>query len=249
MSATNVDEVIALLEKIIAESRIAESPLGYFAALYHKVTLKVKEGIAEGFFDDGERMEQLDVIFANRYLDAYFAYQRNEAVSLSWDKTFVIGKNYWPIVLQHLLLGMNAHINLDLGIAAAEVMEGKDIELLENDFNKINQILSDLVADVEEELESIWPTLKKILKFTKKIDGFLIDFSMEIARNGAWAFAKKVHQVTDSNREEMIRQRDEKVSNNVNLIMNDSFVVKLIFGIIRLGERGGIAHKIDVLNH
>lgn len=43
---------------------------GYFAVLYRKVTAKVKEGIAAGFFDDPGPMERLDVLFADRYLDA-----------------------------------------------------------------------------------------------------------------------------------------------------------------------------------
>jgi hypothetical protein len=69
-----IDQVIDQLTEIIDWSRTTNSRLGYFAALYRKVTIKVKEGIAENFFDDGERMERMDVIFANRYLAAVEAY-------------------------------------------------------------------------------------------------------------------------------------------------------------------------------
>ncbi|MBL4643563.1 MAG: hypothetical protein JKY44_08235, partial [Flavobacteriaceae bacterium] len=144
-SIQNIDAVIKILEDIIKQSKINNDPLGYFAALYKKVTLKVKEGIANNIFDDGPRMEKLDVIFASRYLDAYATYQKNEPVTESWEKAFKMSKKYWPIVLQHLLIGMNAHINLDLGIAAAEVMKGKNINDLKGDFDKINKILSSLV--------------------------------------------------------------------------------------------------------
>jgi hypothetical protein len=37
------------------------------------VTKKVKNGIENNLFDDGPRMEKLDVIFAKRYIDAYKA--------------------------------------------------------------------------------------------------------------------------------------------------------------------------------
>ena len=37
----------------------------------YKKDMSVKEGIEKGRFDDGPRMEQLDVNFANRYLEAY----------------------------------------------------------------------------------------------------------------------------------------------------------------------------------
>ena len=66
-------------------------------------------------------MEKLDVIFANRYIKAYYQYQTQQPASKTWEAAFVEADNYWIIVLQHLLLGMNAHINLDLGIAAAQI--------------------------------------------------------------------------------------------------------------------------------
>ena len=68
--ATSIDEVIAQLGDLIDRSLRERSRLGFFAALYRKVTVKVKEGIAAGRFDDGRRMERLDVTFANRYLEA-----------------------------------------------------------------------------------------------------------------------------------------------------------------------------------
>lgn len=246
-SINTIDEVIEALDEIIQESKDNNSPLGYFAALYRKVTIKVKEGIAEGFFDDGPRMERLDVIFASRYLDAYWEYQMNEPVTLSWLKAFELSKKYWPIVLQHLLIGMNAHINLDLGIAAAEVMKGKDIQNLKDDFDKINEILSSLVKNVEQDLSEIWPTLKKILKWTGKVDDFLINFSMEIARDGAWDFAVKLSKTPENEQEALINSRDESVANIGNLITNPGWIASTIFKIIRLGEKGTVAEKIAKL--
>jgi len=36
--------------------------------------------------------------------------------------------------MQNLLLGMNAHINLDLGIAAVQTCGGADLIMLKDDF-------------------------------------------------------------------------------------------------------------------
>ena len=247
MQAKNINEVISIIDSIIIESKTNQSPLGYFAALYKKVTVQVKEGIESGSFEDGVRMEKLDVIFANRYLHAYFAYQKNETITNSWQKVFDASTRYWPIVLQHLLLGMNVHISLDLGIAAAEVTKNENISTLEGDFNKINEILSSLVNEVENDLAQIWPTLKVILKWTRKVDNFLVDFSMELARNGAWGFAKAIHEAAAENQALLIKERDEKISKRANLIINTGFIGNMIFGIIRLGERGSVADKIAVL--
>ncbi|NIR65754.1 MAG: hypothetical protein GWN00_24945 [Aliifodinibius sp.] len=89
--------------------------MGYFAALYRKVTIRVKEE-----FEDPERMERLDVLFANRYLEAFEQYHTRKETTVSWKLAFDTCKRWRPIVLQHLLLGMNTHIRLDLGVAAAE---------------------------------------------------------------------------------------------------------------------------------
>ena len=73
-----IDEVIEQLEAIIQAAISNNDPKGYFAALYQQVTIQVKKGITDGLFEDGPRMEQLDVVFANRYLEAYYAYISGE---------------------------------------------------------------------------------------------------------------------------------------------------------------------------
>lgn len=96
-----------------------ESRLGYFAALYRRVTMAVKQGVADNIFQDGARMERLDVIFANRYLDALQEFRNGQPTTMSWRAAFQAAAHWYPLVLQQLLVGMNAHINLDLGVAAA----------------------------------------------------------------------------------------------------------------------------------
>ena len=240
-----IDQVIEVLDSIILETVSKKSPLGYFAVLYRKVTVKVKEGIVMNFFDDGPRMEILDVVFAKRYIEAYYAYQKNESVTTSWLKTFELSTKYWPIVLQHLLMGMNAHINLDLGIAAAEISKGQNIEDLKNDFNKINEVLSDLVSEVQNDLAEIWPTLKILLVFAGKADDFLVDFNMKTARDGAWKFSKSIADLQGDEWQSQIAIRDQKVAVKSRIITHAGFIVRIIQVVIRIGERGTVAEKIE----
>lgn len=244
MHITTIKKVIEVLEQIVSESERNESPRGYFAVLYLKVTKAVQLGIENKAFQDNERMEQLDVIFAKRYIDAYYNDQNQKPVSDSWQLAFDLDTKYWPIVLQHLLMGMNAHINLDLGVAAAEVMKGKNIDDLEHDFNKINQILSDLVGDVEKDLSKIWPTLGKILKVTKKVDNFLVNFSMKLARDGAWKFAQFLSKLHHNSWHTAIKNRDIKVAKKSKIITGPGWFVILILRIVRLGEKGSVSDKI-----
>ncbi len=50
---TTIDEVVARIDDIIDQSRADNSRIGYFAALYRKVTVGVRDGIAAGEFEDG----------------------------------------------------------------------------------------------------------------------------------------------------------------------------------------------------
>ena len=244
-----IDQVILALDQIIQDSIDKESCAGYFAALYRKVTIKVKEGIEENFFDNGPRMEHLDVVFATRYIRAYEAYRNNQPLTHSWQVAFDLTSQYWPIVLQHLLIGMNAHINLDLGIAAAEISDGKNIDDLQGDFDKVNEILSSLVHEVDHDLAEIWPTFRIIVKALGKVDDYLVDFSMKLARDGAWKFAKELSITPKALIAESISTRDQKVSKKAGLVIHPGFLISTIFKWIRLGEQGSIAKKIEDLKN
>jgi hypothetical protein len=245
--ATTIDEVIELLDEIIEVSKLKQSPIGLFTMLYREVTVKIKEGIKDGSFQDGERMEKLDVIFANRYIKAYYQYKGKEKASECWEFSFQQAESFWPIVLQHLLLGINAHVNLDLGIASAEVSTAENITDLKSDFDQINSILSNLVGHVEKCLIKIWPTLTVILKLTGKIDNFFIDFSMKTARDGAWKFANEFVMTPEVQREACTQARDKRIAEIARLVSNPGYFVSAVFKFIRLFERGDIAQKITDL--
>lgn len=243
----NIDDVIQVLDTIIDESLATKSTLGYFAVLYQKVTIKVKEGIAAGFFDDGPRMEKLDVIFAKRYIDAYFAWHQKKEVTGSWEKAFGFANDKNLLVTQHLLLGMNAHINLDLGIAASEVSGKNKIISLESDFVKINEILASMVDEVQNGLSSIWPFLRKIVKKLGNADNYLVDFSMKIARDGAWKFAQELAAVELAAWPDTIKVRDNKVADKTRLITDPGKIIRFLFQVIRWTERGTVAENIQKL--
>jgi hypothetical protein len=135
-------------------------------------------------------------------------------------------------------------VNLDLGIACAEVSTVEDIEDLRSDFDQINAILSSLVAHVEKCLIKIWPTLTIILKLSGKIDNFFIDFSMKTARDGAWKFANEFVAIQENQREACIELRDRRITEIARLVSNPGYFVSTVFKFIRLFEKGDIAQKI-----
>jgi len=247
--AQSIDDVIQRLTEIIAWSRQHRSRLGYFAALYRDVTSAVKARIDQrDFFDDNERMERLDVVFANRYLDAFDQYRAGRNVTRSWKYAFTVADQFWPIVLQHLLLGMNAHINLDLGIAAARTAPGAGLRELRDDFNRINTILAELVGDTERELAQIWPTLRFLSRFLGDVDDAIINFSMERARDSAWSVAERLARLDESGQTREIDALDRDVAEFAKVIRRPGWLLSAVTKAVRVGEIGSVRRKIDILS-
>ncbi|HTE19605.1 MAG TPA: DUF5995 family protein, partial [Armatimonadota bacterium] len=189
--ATSIDEVISRLDAVIARSRRDNSRLGYFACLYRSVTVRVDQGIAAGRFRDGPRMERLDVIFANRYLAALDAYQAGRRPSRSWAVAFDAARGGSLLILQHLLLGMNAHINLDLGIAAAETAPGHAIGGLQHDFREISRLLGEMLDDVQDNIARVSPWMGVLDRLGMRTDEEICAFCLGGSRDLAWKWAQR----------------------------------------------------------
>lgn len=247
MPARTIDEVIAQLDEVIAQSRREHSRLGYFALLYRNVTVKVKEGIQAGMFEDGARMERFDVIFASRYLDAYESYRRGAATSKCWLASFRAADNWFPIVLQHLLLGMNAHINLDLAIAAAEVAPGDTIDGLKHDFERINDILGALIGDVQDRLARISYYMTIVDRFGGRTDEALMNFSINKAREASWRVAVRLAKMTPAEREREIEEIDTGVALLARLIQYPGLKLRTANILVRFSEGRNLTRIYDIL--
>ena len=243
-----IDQIIERLTDIVDEAKSNRSRGGYFAALYRKVTIQVKKGIDDGFFDDGERMERLDVIFARRYIDAFESYRSSRMPTQSWFYAFETTERWWPIVLQHLLLGMNAHINLDLGIAAARSVTAEQLPALKNDFDKINIVLATLVDSVQHELAQVWMTLDLLNRYLGSTETAIINFSMRKARDHAWSVAKRLAPLDESAQGREIELLDSAVLHLAHLVRTPVGVGRVVTKAIRLGERGTVPQIIEILS-
>ncbi len=211
MQAKTIDEVIVFLDQIVKDEVKDSSKLAYFPILYRKVTIAIKAAIINKEFEDNTRMERLDVVFANRYLKAYSEFKANQAPSSCWAVSFKEGDKFWYLVLQHILLGINAHINLDLGIAAAEVSES-DIQGLKTDFYKINDILSSMVDSVQADIDKVSPVIGIMDKLAGKLDERLVDFSIQLARDGAWDFACEYAHAETNQKNILLEKRDASIT-------------------------------------
>lgn len=245
----SIDTIIEQLESMVADARETQSASGYFAALYRRVTVAVKEAIERGEFEDNERMEALDVHFAGRYLEAMEQFRNGQPTTASWRAALEQTDNHKLIVLQHLLLGMNAHISLDLGISAATVADPADPMSLKNDFNAINQMLGSMINDTQCRLTRIFGPLGIVDVLSGPVDEKLSLFSIEYARDKAWTQALELIISDPDSRDALVEERDRKVARfSSKLVRSPKLTVRALLGMVRLLEKGDTAWRIDILN-
>jgi hypothetical protein len=243
-----IDEVIEQLDRIIATATAEGSRLGLFAAMYRQVTLRVKQGIAAGFFDDGPRMERLDVRFASRYFDALATWQAGGAPSRCWKLALEASHRTDLVILQHLLLGMNAHINFDLAIAAATLFPDGALPALRADFDRINQVLAGMISEVSRVLDRFSPMLKLIDRFDNAIEDAVVNFSIRAARDDAWQHAALLAVAPPDQRPVTLQIIDAKTTFLGRLIAEPGRMLTALLDAVYLQESDDIAAVIQALN-
>lgn len=190
-----LDDVLRNVQTVIDWSIAEGSPTGYFAAMYKRTTLAIAAAISRGDFGDGPRMERFVLVFAQRYFDAlnaYFHPKPYEAPSHVWQVAFDGNEQEQPIILAQLLTAMAAHIDYDLGIAAATV-GGDELELLHKDFDIVNGVLGSQVPGVLDAVSQCSPGVAAIRHvIPDRVEFGLIAQTLKAFRDAAWTFAQLV---------------------------------------------------------
>lgn len=248
-SLRDIDVVLRRLDEIIAWSIEQGSRVGYFAAMYRKVTAAVRQGIVDERFDDGARMALFDRVFAERFIDAFDAWQAGGPVSASWQVAFDASGERRLLILQHLLLGMNAHINLDLGIAAAAVAPGESIHALKPDFDAINDVLGSLVDGFEADVGDLSPWIGFLERVGGRSEDEFVRFSIEVARTSAWELALKLAGADDpASATSTIAQCDEVTAALGNAVRRPGRLLQLGLVPIRARETNDVVAVIERLS-
>lgn len=244
-----IDEVIERLEDVLKWAIENKSAVGIFPSLYIVVTEKIKEGIARGdIFEDNARMERLDVHFANRYLEAFWQFRHDPSkVDHSWKLAFLVGERFpTKVILQEMLIGINAHINLDLGIAAARTAPGDAIHALKKDFDTVNAILQALIDDVKNDISDLSPRFGWIVRHMVAEDA-IMDFSIRIARDEAWKLANRLAPRSGDAFKAIVNEKDLETLKLGRLIVSPGFIGKLIVWWVKRKEDRDVPTIINKL--
>lgn len=242
-----IDGVLLRLDEILQQCLAHSCRMGYFTALYRRVTRAVKRGIADGRFEHPELMAELDVVFANRFLSAWDSWVTGAEPTAAWTVAFRASRRRLPVLLQHLELGISAHIMLDLGIATAEVVGAERLAAFQRDFDEINLVLAELVATVDSELAEVWPPLGWINHLLKGPENGLIHLGLVTVRDSAWGFTERLALIAPVDRAAAIAVRDRETAALSEFFWHPGLFARVVLLVVRCGELGSVRRKIEVM--
>jgi Family of unknown function (DUF5995) len=251
---STLDAVVSALDSVIEWSIAASSRLGYFAALYKRITIAVGTAVANGAFQDGPRMDRFDASFADRYFDAlngHFHPKQFPRPTRSWQQTFDAANRADLIILQHMLGGVNAHIELDLGITAQSIAPAMKLPKLHDDFNTLNAVLASQVNGVVDDINQLSPELADLYQILAGNEIFAINQAVAAMRDSAWRFAILLAVVPGFTQPLTIWARDRQVAAQADLIYHPPGIIGVIQATIReIAEKESrdVVRNIQVLD-
>lgn len=240
------DRIVGALEGVVDRCAAEGDRAGFFAALYLAVTSSVRQRSIDGRFQDAARMERFVCRFAASYLDAERSWRDGAPCAESWQVAFRAAGRWRPIALQHVLLGINAHINLDLGVAAADV-GGNELDAVRADFDAVNDVLGDLVDGCQAALGSVSPWLDLVDRIGGKGDETLIRFSLVRARRQAWSVAVRLSPVSEAERATAIDAIDASTVRVARAVEHPGAIASAVLLVVRARERAAPAEIMRVL--
>jgi hypothetical protein len=243
-----IDDVLRALRVVVDDAARDGDRIGLFAAVYRQVTAAIAQGVRDGLFDDADRLNRFDAVFAGRYLTALESWRAGRDPGRSWRLAFRATADDGLVLVQHVVLGINAHINLDLAVAAAQTSPGGEIAGLEQDFERINDVLIDVLCELQGAVDELSPLLGGLDVVLGRLDEEIFGFKLERARAEAWEAAVLLAGQTGDARDSAVRMLDRYASGLGRVVLAPPFPVPAALQVVRFAERVGTSEAIARLD-
>ena len=199
MHAETIDEVIQLMQGLQKDLPPTDG-VRWFNRLYLDVTLAVRDYCRTGPLKAPPFLQQLDILFANKFFDAYDAAVGGGNVPACWEPLFDARHDGRIAPLQFAMAGMNAHISHDLAIGVVETCQALNVTPTDScpqhvDYNAVNAILGTTEAQTKQWL--LTGAIKEIDHAVAPVDDAVAIWSIERARDAAWIRAEVLWHLRD----------------------------------------------------
>lgn len=189
-----------------------------FLRCYLLMTRNMLAAVDGGIFHDCAWVHGLLHRFADYYFDALVAYEQEAAQTPAvWQHVHDVAAAKEAQVLQHLLLGVNAHINYDLVLTLVETLEPEWAQLTAAersrryaDHCRVNDIIGATVDAVQDDvIETEAPEMDLVDVLLGPVDEWLISTLITRWRDEVWEHALEMLARPDAQQRERKRLQIE----------------------------------------
>jgi hypothetical protein len=188
----SIEDVVTGLSRLEETLYARKDRRAVFASAYLSMTQEVGRRVGQQQYNDPQWVARYAIAFANLYRRALLAFVRGElaAVPAPWLTSFQTSQSGANLLVQDLLLGVNAHINNDLAIALDEVSIDPGRDARREDHFAVNEAIRGATDAVQDRVGRLYaPVFGLLDRFLGNYDEHTASFSVEKARLNAWVSA------------------------------------------------------------
>jgi hypothetical protein len=187
-----------------------------FLRCYWMTTTNLEHAIFEGQFQDSGWITGLLQLFARYYFHALDAYQRQaRGLPQVWRYTYDAARLPGFLPLQHLMLGVNAHINYDLVLALTNLLQREWAQLSDEqrlsrhaDHTQVNQIIAATLDDVQDQVIERWqPAMSVVDLVLGPLDEWVTSQWIFRWREAVWQNAVRMLNADGAPQREALRRQ------------------------------------------
>lgn len=154
------DPLTDMMQELIDNWQPVKDRRAIFLQCYRTMTANTLAAVADGRFHDAAGVTGLLNRFADYYFGALAAYDRAPGQTPAiWQHAFDAARQNKSNVLQHMFLGVNAHINYDLALTLYDVLHEEWSSLTATqrdgryqDYCLVNKIIAETIDQVQDEV-------------------------------------------------------------------------------------------------
>lgn len=213
-------EIVNKMDSLAKEWEIRNDNRGIFLRCYCMMTTNMVAALDEKRFIDKKWVEHLLHRFAAYYFDALACFDCGDEVPNVWKMVHEAAEQDDLHVLQHLFLGVNAHINYDLVLTLYEILHPEWDTLSESgkerryqDHLLVNTLIGETIDQVQDEVvEAYAPNMDLMDKLLGRLDEKLITGLISRWRKSVWRHTLFLLQSQD---EQVVQAHIQEVEENV----------------------------------
>jgi len=153
-----------------------------------------RDYVQAGYFEDGDAMTNLIYVFASRYINAFDTNAAGSLPSPPWQVAFNFSYSNRSAAIQNMMLGINAHINYDLGIAVYTSSYGLSASR-KRDYDRVNDLLGNVTDPALCDIGTRYDASLKPGVQNNVADPLVLDAMVEWRAN-AWTSAEGLYNGT-----------------------------------------------------